>query len=336
MAVDERFFRFSPRTALQMANALGLEVRGAGDRMITGAAPLTEAGDGDLVFIAGDIDRAGLPESRLAGAVVIAGPGALGALADDAVVIVSDRSRRDFARALAQLVAARDADVALVPAPAFRDVRIDPGVSVGRNVEIGRGSVVEAGAVLHHGVSIGRNCHIGANAVLSHCVLQDNVSIGANCVVGGQGFGFEVTPEGAVLLPHVGSVSIAEGSRFGAGCTIDRGTLGPTVIGRGVMMDNLVHVAHNCAIGENAVLAAQVGLAGGAVIGRGAMLAGQVGVSSKVSVGEGAIVMGQSGVTKDVPANTTVVGFPAVEAREAWRERAALRRLIAKSSKKET
>ena len=79
-----------------------------------------------------------------------------------------------------------------------------------------------------------------------------------------------------------------------------------------------------------------MGLAGGAVIGRGAMLAGQVGVSSKVSVGEGAIVMGQSGVTKDVPANTTVVGFPAVEAREAWRERAALRRLIAKSSKKES
>jgi UDP-3-O-[3-hydroxymyristoyl] glucosamine N-acyltransferase len=98
------------------------------------------------------------------------------------------------------------------------------------------------------------------------------------------------------------------------------------------MIDNLVHIAHNCLIGDRAVLAAQVGLAGGARIGEGAMLAGQAGVSSQVTIGKGAIVMGQSGVTKDVADKMTVVGFPATDAREAWRERAALRRLIAKSS----
>ena len=118
-------------------------------------------------------------------------------------------------------------------------------------------------------------------------------------------------------------------------CTIDRGTLGVTRIGAGVMIDNLVHIAHNCVIGDRAVLAAQVGLAGGAVIGEAAMLAGQAGVSSQVTIGKGAIVMGQSGVTKDVPDHTTVVGFPAAEAREAWRERAALRRLLGASRKKE-
>lgn len=334
MAIDERFFLFSPRAAVDVAAPLNLEIQGAGDRMITGAAPLQEAGRGDLVFVGSDV--ADLPKGGLAGAVVIAGADAMTALSGDAVVIVSESPRRDFALALAQLVSERDADTGLGPASAVPDVRIDPGVSAGNNVEIGPGSVVEAGAVLHHGVIIGANCHIGANAVLSHCRLEDQVTIGANCVIGGHGFGFEVTPEGAVLLPHIGSVRIGRGSRIGSGCTVDRGTLGPTSIGRGVMMDNLVHVAHNCVIGENAVLAAQVGLAGGAVIGRGAMLAGQVGVSSKISVGDGAVVMGQSGVTKDVPAHTTVVGFPAVEAREAWRERAALRRLIAKSRKKET
>ena len=333
MAIDERFFLFSPRSAGDAAESLGLEIHGSGAAMITGAAPLHEAGAGDLTFLG---EGADLPDGRLAGAIVIAGAGVAADLSGDTVLLVSDAPRRDFALALAQLVGDRDSEVPLMPATALPDVRIDPGVVIGRNVEIGKGRVVEAGAVLHHGVSIGRNCRIGANAVLSHCILDDDVVIGAGCVIGGHGFGFEITPEGAVLLPHVGSVSIGVATRIGSGCTVDRGTLGPTSVGRGVMMDNLVHVAHNCVIGENAVLAAQVGLAGGAVIGRGAMLAGQVGVSSKVSVGDGAVVMGQSGVTKDVPENTTVVGFPAVEAREAWRERAALRRLIAKSSKKET
>ena len=184
-------------------------------------------------------------------------------------------------------------------------------------------------------MEIGRNCRIGANAVLSHCRLGDEVRIGANNVIGGSGFGFEITDEGPVLLEHVGSVEIGRSSRIGAGCTIDRGTLGRTKIGESVMIDNLVHIAHNCIIGDRAVLAAQAGLAGGAILGEGAILAGQAGVGSQVTVGKGAIVMGQSGVTKDVPDHTTVVGFPAEETRKVWRERAALRRLLGSSRNEE-
>ena len=331
MAIDERFScfrRVQPETPPDPSVS---RIHGSGAAMITGAAPLTEAGAGDLVFLG---EGADLPEGRLAGAIVIAGAGVAADLPGDTVLLVSDAPRRDFALALAQLVGERDSDVPLMPATALPDVRIDPGVVTGRNVEIGGKrcrSRRRPSPWCQHRPQLPHRCQCRAVAL---CADDDVVDRRRLRVVGGHGFGFEITPEGAVLLPHVGSVSIAEGSRIGSGCTVDRGTLGPTSVGRGVMMDNLVHVAHNCAIGENAVLAAQVGLAGGAVIGRGAMLAGQVGVSSKVSVGEGAIVMGQSGVTKDVPANTTVVGFPAVEAREAWRERAALRRLIAKSSKR--
>ena len=137
------------------------------------------------------------------------------------------------------------------------------------------------------------------------------------------------------MLEHVGSVEIGHSSRIGAGCTIDRGTLGMTKIGGSVMIDNLVHIAHNCIVGDRAVLAAQAGLAGGAIIGEGAILAGQAGVSSQVTVGNGAIVMSQSGVTKDVPDHTTVVGFPAEETRKVWRERAALRRLLVSSRNEE-
>ena len=215
-------------------------------------------------------------------------------------------------------------------------VTMGHGVCIGEDVAIGKGTIIEPGAGIHHGVEIGRNCRVGANAVLSHCRLDDGVHIGAGCVVGGSGFGFEVTPDGPVMLPHVGSVQIGEGSSAGAGCTIDRGTLGMTRIGASVMIDNLVHIAHNCIVGDRAVLAAQVGLAGGAIIGEGAMLAGQAGVGAQVTVGKRAVVMAQSGVTKDVPEGTTVVGFPAEETRKVWRERAAVRRLLGSSRNEES
>ena len=214
-------------------------------------------------------------------------------------------------------------------------VTVGSNVSVGENVSVGKGTVIEPGVVIHQGVEIGRNCRIAANAVLSHCRLGDKVWIGANNVIGASGFGFEITDEGPVLVEHVGSVEIGRSSRTGAGCTIDRGTLGRTQIGESVMIDNLVHIAHNCIIGDRAVLAAQAGLAGGAIIGEGAILAGQAGVGSQVTVGKGAIVMGQSGVTKDVPDHTTVVGFPAEETRKVWRERVALRRLLGSSRNEE-
>ena len=333
MAVDRHFFTITPLDAKSIAEAAGAGLHGAADLTARDAAPLAEAGEGVLCFMNEAPSEAVL--SRLSGAVVITTEALVTLLPEDCVAVTCAAPRLGFARAMSMMTA--EIDEACPPqAPTPRQgVEFGAGVSIGRNVVIGRGTVVGAGAVIHQGVEIGQNCKIGANAVLSHCRLSDDVHIGANSVVGGPGFGFEVTPGGPVMLPHVGSVAIGAGSRTGAGCTIDRGTLGVTRIGAGVMIDNLVHIAHNCVIGDRAVLAAQVGLAGGAVIGEAAMLAGQAGVSSQVTIGKGAIVMGQSGVTKDVPDHTTVVGFPAAEAREAWRERAALRRLLGASRKKE-
>ena len=332
MAIDPRFFSLTTSTAAALAQLTGCELRGDGNRPVMDAAPVSMAGEGDLTFLAGAQsadDMAGL-----AGAVIVTTADLCSALPDGIVCLVSDAPRRDFATALASIVAERQGVWRQQPGGDWPEVEVGPAVVVGEDVDIGKGSVIGAGAVIHHGVRIGRNCRIDANAVLSHCDLGDDVVIGAGSVIGGAGFGFEITPDGPVMLPHVGTVSIGDTSRVGAGCAIDRGTLGPTAIGRQVMIDNLVHIAHNCRIADRAVLAAQVGLAGGAVIDEGAMLAGQAGVSSQVTVGRGAIVMGQSGVTKDVADNMTVVGFPATEAREAWRERAALRRLIAKSSQR--
>ena len=215
------------------------------------------------------------------------------------------------------------------------NIAVGPGVMCGEGVEIGAGSQIGAGAVIHKGVRIGQNCQIGANVVLSHAIVGDDVIIQPNAVIGSAGFGFEITPEGPVALPHVGSVVIGDGVLIGAGSCIDRGTLGPTSIGDQAMLDNMVHIAHNCVIGARAVLTAQAGLAGGAIIGEGAMLGGQAGVGPAVRVGKGAVVMAQSGVTKDVEDGATVGGFPASDARKMWRDRAALRRLLAQSGRKE-
>ena len=333
MAIDRSFFSVTAQGVDALAGAAGADIVRGADRQAVDAAPVFEAGPGHLCFLTEKADKTLI--ARLSGAVVITTPALAEELPEDCAALVCGNPRLGFARALGLMVAEIGACHPPQQAVTIDGVTVGNNVSVGENVSIGKGTIIEPGVVIHQGVEIGRNCRIGANAVLSHCRLGDEVRIGANNVIGGSDFGFEITDEGPVLLEHVGSVEIGQNSRIGAGCTIDRGTLGMTKIGESVMIDNLVHIAHNCIVGDRAVLAAQAGLAGGAIIGEGAILAGQAGVSSQVTVGKGAIVMGQSGVIKDVPDNTTVVGFPAEETRKVWRERAALRRLLVSSRNEE-
>lgn len=331
MAIDQSFFKVGACAVDRLAAAADAVAAGAGIAEASNAAPLGDAQAGDLTFMSGDPGDDVC--ARLAGAVVITTASLAERVPADCAVLVCDKPRLGFARALALMVS-DIADDFGASADRAGAVSVAASASISGNVTIGEGTRVDPGAVIHQGVEIGRNCRIGSNVVLSHCRIGDGVSIGANSAVGGAGFGFEITAEGPVALPHVGSVEIGSQTQIAAGCTIDRGTLGMTRIGRQVMIDNLVHVAHNCVIEDRAVLAAQVGLAGGAQIGAGAMLAGQAGVSAQIRVGSGAVVMGQSGVTKDVPDGATVVGFPAEEAREVWRERAALRRLLRSSGQR--
>ena len=331
MAIDRSFFTVSATSPERLAEAAGATITGAAIAEARDAAPLSSAKSGDLTFMSGDPDDAVC--ARLQGVIVITTAELAPRLPASCVALICDKPRLGFARALAVMVGdVLDGRDTASERPAT--VLVADTASIAGNVTLASGTRIDPGVVIHQGVEIGRDCHIGANAVLSHCRIGDGVSIGANTVIGGAGFGFEITPDGPVALPHVGSVEIGAQTTIAAGCTIDRGTLGVTQIGKQVMIDNLVHVAHNCVVEDRAVLAAQVGLAGGAQIGSGAMLAGQAGVSSQVRVGSGAIVMGQSGVTKDVPDGMTVVGFPAEEAREIWRERAALRRMLRGSGKK--
>jgi UDP-3-O-[3-hydroxymyristoyl] glucosamine N-acyltransferase len=193
-----------------------------------------------------------------------------------------------------------------------------PGVSVGPFAVIGENAVIGPNTVVHAGAVVGRRCRLGVEVVLfphvvlyDDCVLGNRVVVHANAVIGADGFGYRMQQGRHVKVPQLGWVEIEDDVEIGAATTIDRGTFGPTRIGSGTKIDNLVQIAHNCQIGRHNLLAAQVGIAGSSSTGDYAVLAGQVGVADHLHIGERAVLAAQTGVTKDVPADARMIGFPA-------------------------
>ena len=196
---------------------------------------------------------------------------------------------------------------------------------------IGQGTLVGAGAVIEAGVLIGELCRIGPNVTICRgTTIGDRVVVQAGTVLGGSGFGYVREPDGRhVRFPQVGTLRIENDVEIGALCTIDRGALGETSIGRGTKIDNLVHIAHNCRVGEDVLIAAQVGMAGSCVIEDGAMLGGQVGLGERVTIGRGVILGGQGGVMPgkrlDGPGEV-FWGTPAQPVRDYLRDVARMRK----------
>ena len=199
------------------------------------------------------------------------------------------------------------------------NVKIGPGVSIGANVyigddtEIGAGTIVHPGVVVYKKVKIGAKNLIHANSVIhSGCTLGDECIINANAVIGGEGFGFIPTSLGWKKMPQVGIVILKNKVEIGSCSTIDRPSVGETVIGEDTKIDNLVQVGHGVTTGKGCAMAAQVGIAGGAQIGNGVILAGQVGVSNKVKIGDRVIASSKTGIVSNIDAGKVVSGFPAI------------------------
>lgn len=180
-------------------------------------------------------------------------------------------------------------------------------------VRIGRGTVLYPGVFLGAGSLVGEDCVLHPNVVVREgCRIGNRVILHAGVVIGSDGFGYAGGGEGRVKIPQIGIVVVEDDVEIGANTTVDRATLGRTVIGRGTKIDNLVQIAHNVIIGEHAVIAAQAGIAGSTRIGRNVTLAGQVGVVNHVEIGDGATIGPQSGVAKSVaPGAVLSSGLPA-------------------------
>ncbi len=332
------------RSLEQIAEAVGARLVGQGRVEVSGVASIESASKDDLVFVEDEKHLSAALHSR-AGAV-IAGEFAA-SLAGDRPLLISDHPKLSFARAaraLREAAANADSQPGSVHATAVihASVVLGPGVFVeeravvSERVQLGENTRVGAGCALGAGVTIGRDCEIYPNVTIyPSTTLGDRVIVHAGAVLGSDGFGYVRDPKTGHYekFPQVGKLVIENDVEIGANTTIDRGALDETRIRCGAKIDNLVHIGHNCQIGEDVVIAAQTGLSGSIVIEKGVILGGQVGIGEHARIGEGVMLGGQGGVLPNKVLRGKGVAFwgtPAQPLREYLKQLATLARLAKK------
>jgi UDP-3-O-[3-hydroxymyristoyl] glucosamine N-acyltransferase len=319
-----------PWTLGEIAKALDAPLEGDPGRTVRGVAALDQAGPDQISFVTSSKSIAAARSSR-AGALIVPKEftgAACPVIRTDQPQLAVITLLRLFHPVPPQLPGIHPtaiiADSARVHASAMVGpfVVIEEGATVGANVRIfpyvyvGERSVIGDGSFLYPGVVVREGVRLGRGVVVHPGV-----------VIGSDGFGYAFDGSAHQKIPQVGGVVIEDEVEIGANTTIDRGSLGNTLIERGAKLDNLVQVAHHVTIGADALIAAQAGIAGSSRVGRRAVLAGQVGVADHVTIGDRAQVAAQSGVPNDVAPDTQVFGYPARPVKEARRVYAAMSRL---------
>jgi UDP-3-O-[3-hydroxymyristoyl] glucosamine N-acyltransferase len=316
-------------TLEKLAQRVNGEIVGDGALEIRGVAALEKAGPQDLSFAGDEPNLRKLATAR-AGACLVArsaagSPALQGAQA--ALVLVDDPL---------------DAFIATVqylrpfppraPIGISQAAHVDPSAVIGEGTNVFPGAYIDAGAVigrdcdLYPGVYVGCNCRVGDECVLRpHVVLYSDVTLGsrvlvhAAAVIGADGFGYRFRQGRFEKIPQLGWVEIHDDCEIGAGATIDRGMVGPTIIGEGTKLDDQVMIGHNCELGRHNAFASQVGMAGSVTTGDYVRLAGQVGIADHVHLGERCTLGAKAGVHKDIPAGETYIGLPARPEQEQLR-----------------
>ncbi len=199
------------------------------------------------------------------------------------------------------------------------NAQIAPNAFIGKDVSIGKGSVIMSNVVISDNVKMGENCIIYPNVVIYRdSIIGNNVILHAGSIIGSDGFGYAHTNLGEhIKIEHNGCVEIQDNVEIGANNTIDRAVFGKTLIKQGVKIDNLVQIGHNCVIGEHSLLVSQVGLAGSTTTGRNVVMGGQAGTGGHIHIGDFVQVAGRGAVGKNLPPNTKWGGHPLMEL-DAW------------------
>ena len=195
-------------------------------------------------------------------------------------------------------------------------VKFGNNVLIGKNVKIGKNSIIGANTIIESNVVIGKNCVIGSGTIIKNSIIGDRVMIQDNCKIGQKGFGFIPIKNKNFKFPHIGRVILEDDVEIASGCTIDRGSVSDTQIGKNTYLDNQVHIAHNVIIGSNCMIAGQVGFAGSTKIGDQVSIGGQAGISGHLKIGNNVKIGGGSGVVKDIEDNQTVMGYPAIKLKD--------------------
>ena len=290
---------------------------------VTGIASLEDAGPGELTFVTDERRLPLLAESRAEAVLLGQGKESHG---KPAIVV------RNPQAALVVLLAHFEPTPPSSPPGPGPGAFIHPNAIIGQHVKIGPCAVIEDGAHIGDGTEIGAMAHVGWDAkvgskcridpfasVGSRTTVGDRVIIHSGSVLGADGFGFIPGPDGPRKVPQIGRVVVEDDVEIGAGCTIDRATVGVTILRRGAKLDDQVHIAHNCDVGGGSLIAGQTGTGGSVTIGKGCVFGGQVGIADHIKIGDGVQVGAKSGVHRDAGAGERLFGYPARPAREAIR-----------------
>ncbi len=337
------------RSLQQVAEAVDARLQGDGSVEISGVASIGSAAQSDLVFVE---DEKYLVRALQCGAgAVIAGEFAAGNLASGKSVsgaggkplLISRHPKLAFARAARFLQEGEGVAVGVCGSAVLHSsARLGSGVVVGEraviaeDADVGQNSRIGIGCAIARGVKIGRECKIYPHVTIyPGTTLGDRVIVHAGAVLGSDGFGYVRDPASGRYekFPQAGRLVIEDDVEIGANTTIDRGALDETRIGRGTKIDNLVHIGHNCRLGENVVIAAQTGLSGSIVIENDVVLGGQVGIGEHARIEEGVMLGGQGGVLPNKVLRGKGVAFwgtPAQPVRQYLKQLAALARLSGK------
>ena len=203
----------------------------------------------------------------------------------------------------------------------YPNVNFGKNVLIGKNVVIGNKTYIGSNSIIESNVSIGENCVIGSFVTIKNSLINARVHIKDGAKIGIKGFGFIPIKQKNIRTPQIGKVILEEGVEIGANCTVDRGSVTDTIIGKNTFLDNHIHIAHNVKIGEDCMMAAQVGISGSTIIGNNVMIGGQAGISGHLKIGNNVKIGGASGVTTDLADNSKVMGYPAMPMREFARIR---------------
>ena len=319
-----------PFSAAEVANHLQGQVDGNPSTILNGFAPAERAQAGDLTFAENEGFFAKAEQSA-ASAIIVSGKFKS---ARKTLIHVSD-ARVAFARALELFFPETRPTAGVHPTAIIAaSAQVDPTAHVGPHCVVGERGRIGARCVLHGGNHVGTDCRLGDDVILFPNVtlyprteLGHRVRIHAGTVIGSDGFGYVQDKGTHRKVPQIGNVSIGDDVEIGANVTIDRGALGPTVIGKGTKLDNLVQIAHNVEIGEHCLVVAQVGIAGSTKLGNYVVLAGQVGIAGHLKIGNQVTVAAQSGVMHNIPDGGKWFGAPAQPDKVTKRQLIALRQL---------
>jgi UDP-3-O-[3-hydroxymyristoyl] glucosamine N-acyltransferase len=323
-------------SAQQIAMMIQGQIEGDASVTVNNFGKIEEAIAGQISFLANPKYEAFLYST--AASIVIVGEQQQLKQKINATLIRVPDAYAAFATLLAKYQELKSQQIVGIQTPSF----IAPTASIGANHFIAAFAYIGEGAVLGEYVKIFSNVVIGDNVkignhvtlhpgvvIYAHCIIGNHVTIHSGTIIGSDGFGFAPKEDGSFQkVPQLGNVLIEDDVEIGANTTIDRATIGSTIIRKGVKLDNQIQIAHNAEIGTNTVIAAQTGVSGSTKIGKNVLIGGQAGLAGHLTIADGIKIAGRTGVTKTfTTANMTLTGYPAAEQKQSLRSQVYVKNL---------